>query len=119
MNEKILIVDDEAEIRFLFSSEIKDAGYTTFEASNSAECFAILEKESIDLCILDIKLKGESGIDILQRISKDYKHIKTIVATAYASYQDDHSTWAADGCWVKSQNIEPLIEEIKKVLGKK
>ena len=82
------------------------------------ECFKILETEKIDLCLLDIKLKGESGIDILQRIVKEYKGMKTILATAYSAYQDDFSTWSADGYWVKSQDTDSLKEEVKKVLAK-
>ncbi len=118
MAHTILIVDDEAEIRFLFSTELKDAGYNVFEASNSEECFNILSKEKIDLCLLDIKLKGESGIDILQRVTKEYKDVKTMLATAYSAYQDDVSTWSADGYWVKSQDLESLKDEVKKVLAK-
>ena len=68
--------------------------------------------------LLDIKLKGESGIDILQRIVKEYKGMKTILATAYSAYQDDFSTWSADGYWVKSQDTDSLKEEVKKVLAK-
>ena len=118
MAYNILLVDDEEDIRFLFSSVLKEEGYNTFEASNSAECFKILDSEKIDLCLLDIKLKGESGIDILQRIVKEYKGIKTILATAYSAYQDDFSTWSADGYWVKSQDTGSLKEEVKKVLAK-
>lgn len=118
MAHKILLVDDESDIRLLFSSELKDEGYEVFEASNSKECFEILQKEKINLCILDIKLKGESGIDILQRIVKDFKGVKTLMATAYSAYQDDFSTWSADGYWVKSQDVDSLKEEVKKVLKK-
>ncbi|MBQ3033136.1 MAG: response regulator [Deferribacterales bacterium] len=118
MAYSILIVDDEADIRFLFSTELQDAGYQVFEASNSDECFKILETEKIDLCLLDIKLKGESGIDILRRVTAEYKHIKTLLATAYSAYQDDVSTWSADGYWVKSQDMEALKDEVKKVLAK-
>lgn len=118
MAYNILLVDDEEDIRFLFSSVLKEEGYNTFEASNSTECFKILETEKIDLCLLDIKLKGESGIDILQRIVKEYKGMKTILATAYSAYQDDFSTWSADGYWVKSQDTDSLKEEVKKVLAK-
>ncbi len=117
MAYNILLVDDEEDIRFLFSSVLKEEGYNTFEAANSTECFKILETEKIDLCLLDIKLKGESGIDILQRIVKEYKGIKTILATAYSAYQDDFSTWSADGYWVKSQDTDSLKEEVKKVLA--
>lgn len=118
MAHKILLVDDEAEIRLLFSSELKDEGYEVFEASNSKECFDILGKEKIDLCILDIKLKGENGIDILQRVVKEFKGVKTLMATAYSAYQDDFATWSADGYWVKSQDLDSLKEEVKKVLKK-
>lgn len=118
MAYNILLVDDEEDIRFLFSSVLKEEGYNTFEASNSTECFKILEKEKIDLCLLDIKLKGENGIDILQRVVKEYKGIKTILATAYSAYQDDFSTWSADGYWVKSQDTDALKDTVKKVLAK-
>lgn len=119
MTYTILVVDDEADIRFLFSTELQDAGYRVLEASGSRECFEILEKEKVDLCLLDIKLKGESGIDILQRIVKEHKNVKTLLATAYSAYQDDVSTWSADGYWVKSQDVEALKDEVKKVLAKK
>ena len=45
MAYNILLVDDEEDIRFLFSSVLKEEGYNTFEASNSAECFKILETD--------------------------------------------------------------------------
>lgn len=120
MRKNILIVDDEVEIRYLFSSELRDAGYNVLEASNTKEFFEILEKEKgkIDLCILDIKLKGESGIDILKSVNEKYKGMKTLLATAYSAYQDDFSTWTADGYWVKSQDVTQLLEEVKKVLKK-
>ena len=44
---------------------------------------------------------------------KEYKGIKTILATAYSAYQDDFSTWSADGYWVKSQDTDSLKEEVK------
>jgi DNA-binding NtrC family response regulator len=102
MAYSVLVVDDESDIRLLYRTELEDRGYKVFEASNSAECFAVLDKEKIDVILLDIKLKGESGIDILQEVTKSYKSAKTILATAYSAYQDDFSTWLADGYWVKS-----------------
>jgi DNA-binding response OmpR family regulator len=114
----ILVVDDEPDIRLLYRSELEDQGYTVFEASGSQECYDQLEKNSVDLVLLDIKLKGESGIDILQNISGKDKKAKVILATAYSAYQDDFSTWLADGYWVKTQEIETLTEEINKVLAK-
>ena len=118
MSVNILVVDDEPDIRLLYRSELEDNGFKVIEASNSKECFDKLENEKIDLVLLDIKLKGESGIDILQTISGKEKKTKVILATAYSAYQDDFSTWLADGYWVKTQEIESLTEEINKVLAK-
>jgi DNA-binding NtrC family response regulator len=119
MSYSVLVVDDESEIRLLYRTELEENGYKVFEASGSEDCFRILEKEKIDVVLLDIKLKGESGIDILQEITKKYKEIKTILATAYSAYQDDFSTWLADGYWVKSpSDLESLLEEVAAVIKK-
>ncbi len=63
-------------------------------------------------------MKGESGIDVLQKVIKDYKGVKTLMATAYSAYQDDFLTWSADGYWVKSQDTDSLKDEVKKILSK-
>jgi len=118
MAVNILVVDDEPDIRLLYRSELEDQGFNVLEASNSKECFSILDDGNVDLVLLDIKLKGESGIDILQSISGKEKKTKVILATAYSAYQDDFSTWLADGYWVKTQEIETLTDEINKVLAK-
>ncbi|MDR0454092.1 MAG: response regulator [Deferribacteraceae bacterium] len=119
MSKNILIVDDEPDIRMLFSDELKEVGYIIHEAANSKECYKVLDAEKIDICLLDIKLKDESGIDILQTITSNYPGVRTIMCTAYSAYQDDFATWQADGYWVKSQDIDSLKDEISKVLNKK
>ena len=119
MPHNVLVVDDESEIRLLYRTELEDKGYKVFEASCGADCFKILEKEKIDVVLLDIKLKGESGIDILQEITRRHKQVKSILATAYSAYQDDFSTWLADGYWVKSpSDLESLLNEISAVIKK-
>ncbi len=119
MKKTVLIVDDEPDIRMLFSSELKDAGYNVYEAANSKECYKILDTQKVDICLLDIKLKDESGIDILQTITGKYPGVRTLMCSAYSAYQDDFATWQADGYWVKSQDLDSLKEEIVKVLNKK
>ena len=118
MKKNILIVDDEPDIRTLFSNELKESGYNIFQAANSNECYQILDTNNIDICLLDIKLKDENGIDILQTITGKYPRVRTLMCTAYSAYQDDFATWQADGYWVKSQDLDSLKEEITKVLNK-
>ena len=65
---RILIVDDEASIRLLYSQELIDEGYTVDAAGTIAEALALLKENSYAVVLLDIKLKNESGLDLLQSL---------------------------------------------------
>ena len=67
---RILIVDDEADIRNLISDILSDEGYETVCAGNAADALKIAKEEAIDLAILDIWLEGceFDGIGVLKRI---------------------------------------------------
>ena len=113
---KILIVDDEINVRKLYSEELQGEGYHTVSASNVAEALETVEREDPDLVILDIKLGEESGIDALMKIAKQRKRLPVILNSAYSVYRDNFQTWAADAYIVKSVDLGPLKEKIKDLL---
>ena len=113
---KILIVDDEVNVRKLYSEELRGEGYHTISASTVKEALETVEKEEPDLVILDIKLGEESGIDALMKIAKQRKHLPVILNSAYSIYRDNFQTWAADAYIVKSVDLAPLKEKIKDLL---
>ena len=82
-NKKILIVDDQFGIRILLNEIFQKEGYATFQAANGAQALAIVNKQKPDLVILDMKIPGMDGLEILKRIKKDYEEIKVIIMTAY------------------------------------
>ena len=116
---RILVVDDESNIRFLYTQELADEGYETVAAASAAEAAQKLSESSFDLVVLDIKLKNESGIELLQQIVKERHHIPVILCSAFSCYKDDFSAWLADAYVVKSGDLSELKEEIKKILAKK
>jgi len=113
---KILIVDDEVNVRKLYSEELRGEGYETVSASTVNEALQAVEKENPDLVVLDIKLGEESGIDALMRIAKQRKHLPVILNSAYSIYRDNFQTWAADAYIVKSVDLAPLKEKIRDLL---
>jgi DNA-binding NtrC family response regulator len=113
---KILIVDDEVNVRKLYAEELRNEGYHTVSAATVAEALAAVEKENPDLIVLDIKLGEESGIDCLMKIAKQRKHLPVILNSAYSVYRDNFQTWAADAYIVKSVDLAPLKEKIKDLL---
>ena len=116
---KLLVVDDEANIRLLYSQELSDEGYEVVTAGSALEAVERLEGAEFDLVVLDIKLKNESGIELLQRIVKERHTLPVILCTAFSCYKDDFSAWLADGYVVKSSDMQELKDEIKRVLAKR
>ena len=116
---KLLVVDDEANIRLLYAAELSDEGYDVVTAGSALEAVEKLESESFDLAVIDIKLKNESGIELLQRIVKERHTVPVILCTAFSCYKDDFSAWLADGYVVKSSDLQELKDEIARVLAKR
>ena len=116
---KILVVDDEANIRLLYAEELADEGYEVVTAATTTEAVEKLQEGAFDLAVLDIKLKNESGIDLLQKLVKERHDMPVILCSAFSCYKDDFSAWLADGYIVKSSDLTELKQEIARVLAKK
>lgn len=116
---KLLVVDDEANIRILYAEELAEEGYDVVTAATTAEAVEKLQEMEFDLAVLDIKLKNESGIELLQKIVKERHDMPVILCSAFSCYKDDFSAWLADGYIVKSGDLSELKQEIARVLAKK
>jgi len=80
--EKILIVDDEVSIRKLLTRKLSKEGYHCDDADSTEQALDKLKSNSTDLVILDIKMPGRSGIELLPEIKANYPHTAVIMATA-------------------------------------
>lgn len=116
---RILVVDDEPNIRLLYSEELSEEGYEVVTAGTTAEAIEKLQEAEFSLAVLDIKLKNESGIDLLQKLVKERHEMPVILCSAFSCYKDDFSAWLADGYIVKSGDLTELKQEIARVLAKK
>ena len=87
--KKILIIDDEKDIRILLSSILKEEGYSCIVAGTVKEAENIIENDSFDLVLLDISLddKKKDGIYILKKIKKINKDIPVIMISGHATIQ--------------------------------
>ena len=115
----ILIVDDEDSIRALYRTELEEDGYRVICASDGASALDALNAGTVHLVVLDIKLKGESGLQVLQEITRSHRQLPVILSTAYGSFKDDFSSWLADAYVVKSSNMQELKAEVSRVLDRR
>ncbi|MCC2683941.1 MAG: spo0F [Paenibacillaceae bacterium] len=83
MSKKVLIVDDQNGIRILLMEVFSNEGYQTFQASNGKLALEIVKAHTPDLVLLDMKIPGMDGLDILKHIKSMNPEIKVIMMTAY------------------------------------
>lgn len=86
MNNKdtnILVVDDIKEIRWLLSNIMKQAGYTSIEASTVKEAISAISQRLPDVILLDLRMPGGDGMEILKELKRQSLDIPVIIITAY------------------------------------
>ena len=81
MGYKILIADDEAEIRSLLRLYLENDGYTVIEAKDGAEALVKVKEQSPDLCVLDIMMPEMDGYQVLRKI-RETNNIPVIILSA-------------------------------------
>lgn len=113
---RLLIVDDEPDLRLLYRSALEAEGYQVETASTAAQAQAVLGRGGIDLVVLDIQIGGDNGLDLLNRLSESHRDLPVILCTAYSCYQEDLASWQADAYVVKSSDLAPLKQEIRRLL---
>lgn len=84
MSYKILIADDEAEIRDVLHLYLEKDGYEVYEAADGIQAMEVLQKEKIDLAILDIMMPGIDGYRVLRNVRED-NNIPVIILSAQSS----------------------------------
>ena len=119
MSTKLLVADDEKNLRELYRLELEEEGYEVETAGNANEVLSMIEGSDYDVIVLDIQMPGMSGIDLLQKIMARDKRQPVILNTAYPSYRDNFMTWPAEAYVVKSSDTTELKQAIKKVLAKR
>lgn len=113
---KILIVDDEEHIRFLYSEELTEAGYEVITAEDGNMLIERIEKEKPDLIVLDIKMVDYNGLDLLQDIRNKFYNLPVILCTAYDTFKEDMKSIAADFYVIKSFDLTELKNKISMAL---
>ncbi|MDR9862666.1 MULTISPECIES: sigma-54 dependent transcriptional regulator [Pseudomonas] len=85
--QKILIVDDEPDIRELLEITLGRMKLNTFSARNLGEAQALLHRETFDLCLTDMRLPDGTGLDLVQHIQQRYPQLPVAMITAYGSLE--------------------------------
>ena len=114
---QVLIVDDDAAIRESMNEFVDMSGYQSVTAVSAEEALSKLAETSVDVVITDIMLPGMDGLELTDRIKKEYD-IDVIVMTGYSgdySYEEAISKGASDFVF-KPVRFEELLLRLRRVL---
>jgi DNA-binding response OmpR family regulator len=85
---RILIVDDEPNVRLVFRTTLESAGYAITEAPDGAAALRALEGRSINLVLLDLRMPSPGGGEVLRRLREAGDPVPVVVITAHGSVPD-------------------------------
>ncbi|MCG3208563.1 MAG: Alkaline phosphatase synthesis transcriptional regulatory protein PhoP [Anaerolineae bacterium] len=84
---RILIIDDEANIRFVLENALKHEGYSVESAANGAEALNRMAETPIDLLLLDLQMEPVDGLTVLHQARQRDPNLVVIILTAYGSVE--------------------------------
>ena len=115
---KILVVEDDKNLRKLIVTTLKRNDYETYEATNGIEALDVIEKEYIDLVISDIMMPEMDGIELTKDLRGSNYKVPILLITAKSTINDKREGFlsGADDYMVKPIDIEELILRVKVLL---
>ena len=119
MMSKILVIEDEKNLRQLYKQDLELDGHTVVTAKSAEEGLRKVASENPDLVVLDIRMPGMDGLEAMGRILDQHPRIPVLLNTAYSSYQDSFMSWGADAYVIKSSDTGELRREVELLLSGK
>lgn len=112
---KVLVVDDEEGVRSLLERTLARVGYSVVSAANGQEALDRVSQQDIEVVLLDIKMPGMSGMDVLQQLAKRWPDIGVVMVTGVADIQTavEAMKLGADDYITKPFNWDDLLPKIQ------
>jgi DNA-binding NtrC family response regulator len=118
-NKKILVVDDEPLVSWSIKQVLSSDGFEVDCVGSGLEALRLSDSGNYDLFIMDIKMPGMTGLEVLEEIKKRNAEVKVIVVTGY-SYSSNTENAKQLGAFAiinKPFSIEEITGIVRKALG--
>ena len=118
--ESILIVDDDFNLCTVLKEELVEVGYDVDFVNGGEDAFPYLNMHQVDLILLDLKMPGKDGFEVLKDLKERKIKVKVIVLTAYADVKSaiESARMGASDFISKPYDFDELLITIRKVLQK-
>ncbi|MDD2853034.1 MAG: response regulator [Desulfuromonadaceae bacterium] len=116
----LLIIDDDPNLRKTLSDILEAKEYRTIAAKDGTEGLAMIERNPVDLALIDLRLPDISGLDVLKRIRADYPHTEAIILTGNATLDSaiEATNKGAFSYLQKPYEIDQLLLHVRRAIEK-
>jgi DNA-binding response OmpR family regulator len=116
---KVLLVDDEQEFTSALSERLEIRGHAVRVADSGEEALEIAETEPPEVVVLDLKMPGLSGIEVLKRLKSMLPQVPVLLLTGYGSTEEGIKGMqlGAFDYLLKPLNITDLIKKMQEAVG--
>lgn len=121
MKAKILVIDDEELVRDSLGEILRLEGYTVESAASGEEALERLEQEPFDLLLLDLKMPGIDGIEVMHTVVKQYPETKVVLLTGHGSLESaiDSLRAGAQDYLLKPVQSRELLHSVSEALARR
>ena len=122
MQERILVVDDEEVLRNLADEVLSKEGYQVALASSGKEALDVMKQKEFDLIIVDLKMPGMDGMELLKRIKENNQDVQVILLTSFLSPTTALTSLEAGAFWYLTKpldNLRVFTEKVRLALKEK
>lgn len=112
---RLLIVDDEVKFLDSIAQRLEMRGLHVTKASNGQDAVQIARNQKFDLALLDLKMPGMEGKQVLEILKKEHKHIEVVILTGHGSLESavECTKLGAYGYLPKPYELDSLLEILK------
>ena len=115
----VLVAEDDARARMIYQKKLEDNGFESIEVSNGNDAWEQLERGGIYAVILDIKLSGMDGLEILSRMRRKDMNVPVVICTSYSHIEDEFAvrTYPRLKFLVKPCAPDQIIDAIRELVA--
>jgi CheY-like chemotaxis protein len=114
---RILVADNEPQVRKLFCRKLKSAGYTVSEAGSGGKTLDLLRSTRFDVLVLDLDMPGADGFDVLKVVRSEMPHLRVLVVSVKRELLEAAEWFGAVAAIDKVSAPERLVTTVSRLSG--
>lgn len=117
---QVLLVDDEEDLSSVLAERLEIRGFAAVGVISSDEALKLIEQRKFDVVVVDVKMPGIGGLELMRRIKKSNPDTQVILFTGHGSHKEGEQgiSEGAFDCLIKPIKIEDLALKIEKAAGR-